>query len=151
MTQHRHASRRANRFIHFNLDLASRAGHHRGAHTAGHNDSTPHIGRQDQALNHFALHQMRVNNFVDVALIDIGVPGLVGVDHRHGSASASVKTAGLVDSNSARPSQTSSFDTRLAVVVTSLGALPGAAGFLAGALIQAEKNVVPVIAHNGEL
>ena len=69
------------------------------------------VGRQQQALDDLAALQVRVDDLVDVALVDVGVPDALGIDDRDRAAGAAVEAAGLVDAHLAGPGS-SSFFTR---------------------------------------
>ena len=101
--------------------LRDRARVHRGARLSGRRR------RQQQALDDLALLQVRIDDLVDVVLVDIGVPGGVGIDHRDRAAGAAVQAAGLVDADPARPGEALGLDARLAVVEARLGVVVGAA------------------------
>ena len=80
-------------------------------------------------------------------LVDVGVPDGLGVDHRHRAAGAAVQAARLVDAHAARPGQTRGLDARLAVVEAGLRVMLRAAGLAVVALVEAEEDVVLVVAR----
>src|SRR5687768_10098201 len=109
--------------------------------------STTDVGRQQQALDHAPLLQVRVDDLVDIVLVDIGVPDGLGVHHGDRAAGATVEAAGLVDAHAARPGQPQRLDARLAMIERLLRLVLRAAGFAVAALVEAEEDVVLVVAH----
>src|SRR5207245_7462078 len=105
------------------------------------------VRRELQALHRLALLQVRIDDLVDVVLVDVGVPDGVGVDHRHRTAGAAVQAACLVDAHLARAGQALGLDARLAVVEAGLRIVVGAAGLADVAAVQAEEDVPLVVAH----
>src|SRR5512141_2620563 len=65
-----------------------------------------------QAFDHLAADQVGLDDFIDVAVVDEGVPGSLRIDHQHRAFLAAVEAAGLVDA-----------DLALAVQVQLLDAL----------------------------
>ncbi|MNV79887.1 hypothetical protein D3C71_1734580 [compost metagenome] len=59
--------------------------------------------RREQALDNLTIFQVRLDDFIDVFVIDEGVPGAFGIDHSHRAGGAAVQAAGLVDPHLARP------------------------------------------------
>jgi hypothetical protein len=52
-----------------------------------------------QTINHFAMLQMRFDDFIDIVLIDKGVPNAFRVDHDAGAFFAAIQAAGVVDAH----------------------------------------------------
>ena len=109
------------------------------------------VERLEQALDRLTTAQMRLDDFIDVLAIDIGVPGALRIDHQQRPAGTAIQTAGLVDAHAARAGQARGLDTRLAVVEGRLRAVLRARGFAVAALVEAEEDVVLVVAHRRRL
>ena len=88
---------------------------------------------------------MRLYDFVNVGVIDKGVPHGFRVNHRHRSGSAPIQTAGFVNPNFAGARQSSVLDLDFAVVKTRLRLVLHAAIFAIFPLIEAKENVPRVI------
>ena len=106
--------------------------------------SAPNIGRYQQPLNHLAQLEVRFNNFVDIVLINIGVPDRFGIDHSHRPRGAAIQATGFVDADLACTRQTRFFNLRLAAVKAFLGAVISATVLTAAALVQA-KEYMPLV------
>ena len=89
--------------------------------------------------------EVRFNDFVDVVLIDKGVPDRFRVNHGHWPGGAAVKATRLVDPDLARARQTCFFNLGLASVEGLLGTVTGATFFAAAALVETEEYVPLVI------
>src|SRR5262249_27528322 len=100
-----------------------------------------------QPLDHAPVAQVLVDDLVDVALVDIGVPDRVGVDDHAGALLAAVEAAGLVDSYLALAGEPELFHALLGVVAHLRAAARVAAGTIGVrvALVTAEENVLRVI------
>ena len=94
---------------------------------------------------------MRLDNFINVAGIYIGVPDRFRVHHGYRPARTAVKATRLVDAHLAWSRQPRRLDLRFAAVEAFLGAVVGAAFFAALALVQAEKNMPFVVRACGRL
>src|SRR5690606_17080316 len=112
--------------------------------------SAPHVRRQHQALNHFALDKVAVDDLIDVGQIDEGVPDVLGVDHGHRPAGTAVKATRLVDAHLPDAGQTGLLDPLLAMLKSRLRLMIAAGRLAVVALIQAEEDVALVISH-GEI
>ena len=86
--------------------LAKRLGVHACAGT-----SAAHMAGQHQALNHLSVLQVRIDNFVNVMLVNVGVPNRIRVNHSHGPTGASIQTTRLVDTHTAFAMQFLGFHT----------------------------------------
>jgi hypothetical protein len=53
---------------------------------------------------------MAVDNFIDVGVVYKTVPSALGINHGHRPGCTTVKTAGFVHSNLARPRKTEALD-----------------------------------------
>jgi hypothetical protein len=106
---------------------------------------TTHVGRHLQALNHAALHQVLLHDFVDIGLVDKGVPNGLGVDHHDRAARTAVEAASFVDAHLAGAQDACRFGLRFAVVKRLLRLVLGAAGLTVVALVEAKKDVALVI------
>ena len=107
----------------------------------------PTFGGSSRRSTTWPLLQVRVDDLVDVVLVDVGVPDRFGVDHGHRAAGAAVQAAGLVDAHAARPGQALALDARLAVVEARLRSMLRAGVLAVVALVQAEEDVPLVITH----
>jgi hypothetical protein len=88
---------------------------------------------------------MLVNDFIDVFLIDIGVPDAFGINHQYRSFLATVQAAGLVDADLARAIQVKRLDAALGMFLRGLRTAIGAAWTPVFALVQAKKYMLLVI------
>src|SRR5688500_15458659 len=104
-----------------------------------------------QALDDAAAHEVLLDDLVDVLLVHVRVPGLLGVDHHHRSQLAAVEAAGLVDAHLALAGELELLDALLGVLLHRLGAVAGAAILGGLALVEAEEHVVLVVAHDAIL
>src|SRR5471032_1542257 len=46
-----------------------------------------------ETVDNLALHQVGIDDFIDVAGVDVGVPGAFGIDHQHRAFFAAVQAA----------------------------------------------------------
>lgn len=95
-----------------------------------------------QPFHDFAVDQVRVDDFVDVMFVNVGVPDSFGIDHQHRSEFAAVQAAGLIDSDFAGSIQTQLLDTLLGIFLYCWRTAIGATGATVIALIQTEKYVM---------
>ncbi|OMP13991.1 hypothetical protein COLO4_00490 [Corchorus olitorius] len=102
-----------------------------------------------QPFNGFAFDQMALDDFVDVFLVDEGVPDGLGVDHHDRTEFAAVEAAGLVDAHAAFTVDAEFLAALLGVFLHGLGAKVGAAARAVLAFVQAKENVVLVVAAHG--
>ncbi len=65
---------------------------------------------QTQALHHLATQQMALHDVIDVALIDIGVPDALGIDHADRPLLAAIEAPRPVDAHLARTRQPQRLD-----------------------------------------
>jgi hypothetical protein len=100
-----------------------------------------------QPLNNAAMHQMFLNDFFNVFLVDVCVPNGFGVDHEYRAVVAAVHATGLVDANLAFALEFQFTDTILGIGLHLGGAEAVATGFAFSALVAAEKNVMLEMAH----
>jgi len=56
-----------------------------------------------QALNHPAIYQVLINNFVNIRLVNIAVPDIIRVDDNDRPFGTAIQTTGRVDTHLARP------------------------------------------------
>ena len=94
-----------------------------------------------QALDNLAANQMRVDDFIDILGIDVGVPDTLGVDHQHGAFFAAVETTGLVDANLALAVQIELLEAFFGMLLRYFSAAIMAAWPAIFALIHAKKYV----------
>ena len=107
--------------------------------------SAPDVGRGQQALDHPAVAQVRLDDLVDVALVDEGVPDRFRIDHGDRAAGAAIQAAGLVDADLARPSQAQLLDPGLAVVERLLAPCAAQQSRAIVALVETEEDMPLVI------
>ena len=81
------------------------------------------IPGNQQSLNDLAIFEVRLDNIVNILLVDKGVPDCLGVDHCHRPCGAPVQTASLVDPDLAGARQTCRLDLGLAAVKPCLRAV----------------------------
>jgi hypothetical protein len=103
------------------------------------------IGCQQQALHDSAANKMRIDNFVDVALVDEVVPNGFRIDHGHRPASTAVEAPGSIDTHTAGAVDAGRLDARLAAVKPCLRVMLSAASFAVLTLVEAEENVPLVV------
>jgi hypothetical protein len=108
-------------------------------------DSVADIGCQQQALDDSAANKMRLDDFVDITLVDEVIPNGFGIDHDHRPTGTAVEAPGPVDTHTARAIDAGRFDARFAAVKPGLRVMLSAAGFAVFTLVEAEENVAPVI------
>ena len=94
------------------------------------------------AFDDFAADQVGVDDVVDVAGVDVGVPGAFGIQHQHRAFFAAVEAAGLVDADLARAIDAQFLDAFFRVLLGYFGALLAAARTTIVALVHAKEDVV---------
>lgn len=90
---------------------------------------------------------MLLEYFVDILLVDIGVPGPFRVYHQHRALLAAIQTAGSIDPGISRPGYPQRLTALFGVIAHFFSMKTLAAGAVAIALISTEKDVVFVIRH----
>jgi len=100
-----------------------------------------------QPFDDLALAKMRVNDLVDVVLVDKGVPDRFGVNNTHRASIASIEASGLINPDLAGSRKPERFDPRFGVLPHWFAAAIGTAGATIIALIQAKKHVALKMAH----
>ena len=103
--------------------------------------SARQIGRRQQSINDHAMLQVRVDDFVDIGFVNVGVPNTFRIDHDHRTRGTAVQTTSPVDPYFARPRQARRFDLRLAPIKSRLGPLLAAAGLTRLTLVKAEEDM----------
>ena len=109
---------------------------------------------QLQTLDHTPMAEVLFDDFINVSLVDVGVPYPLGIDDQYRAFVAAVQAAGIIDTHFALTAQTQLFGALLGIVTHRLGVMALAAGAAISALIGAEENMVAVIRHgagHGEL
>lgn len=91
---------------------------------------------------------MLINDFIDVLLINEGVPGFIRVDHHNRPQITAIKTTGGVNPNPALARQTQLFNTLLGILPHLTGMMILATGPAILTLIGAKKDMMRVITHN---
>ena len=100
-----------------------------------------------QALNDAAILNVLENNLVNVALIYVGVPNIIWVDDQHRALGTTIQTAGEVDAHLALAIQIQLLDAILGVTANALRVVLIATRAAVVALVDTEKNVMPVVTH----
>src|SRR5688572_1279841 len=90
---------------------------------------------------------MLVDDLVDVLAIHVGIPDRIGVDHHDRALLAAVEASRLIDAHLAGPGELQALDAVLGVVAHLLRAAAVAALLAFLALVAAEKDMFPVVAH----
>jgi len=86
---------------------------------------------------------MGVDDFIDIFLVDIGIPSALRIDDDHRAFFAPLQASSLVDAHFAGAGQVELLDAFFRMFLGGLGTLVGAAGALTGlALVEAEENVM---------
>jgi hypothetical protein len=98
-------------------------------------------------LDDSPVYQMLVDNFVDVGLINIGVPRRFRIYHQHRTFPATIQATGVIDADFAFPCQLKLLNAGFCIITHRLSAMVGATGFVTLALIGAEEYVVFEMAH----
>src|SRR5690606_21655516 len=105
-----------------------------------------------ETFDGLAVLEMGFNDFVDIFLVDEGVPDSLRIHHHDRALVAAVKAAGTIDAHLAFAVQLERLDLVLGVSADLLDAVIGTTGFAVLALVGAEKNVVfemTAVAHCG--
>ena len=100
-----------------------------------------------QALNHAAILNVFENDFVDVALVYVGVPNVIWIDDQHRPLGTTVQTAGEVDTHLALAIEIELLDAILGVAANTLRVVLIATRAAVVALVDTEKDVMPVVTH----
>ena len=90
---------------------------------------------------------MAVENFVEIFLVDPGVPDFLGVDDHDRTLFAAVKTAGSVDSAVSLSMYLHLLGALLEVIARMPGVVVLAAGFAILPLVGADEDMVLVEGH----
>lgn len=101
-----------------------------------------------QALDHYAVFQVRVDDFVNIVRIQKAVPHGLGVHHTHGARSAAVQAGGLVHAHMACAAQTRGLHGLFAVLGGLYGIVVAARCAAIGAFVRAKKDV-PLVVRRG--
>src|SRR5690606_28090763 len=106
-----------------------------------------------QAIDRLAADEVRVDDFVYVALIEVGVPDSLRIDDEHRAFLAAIQASRLVDANLAGACQPELLDTLLGVFLHGLGIAIGATRPVGPGLtlVQTEKYMMTVVTHDGLL
>jgi hypothetical protein len=95
-----------------------------------------------QALYDVTIDEVLVNDFVNIVLIDIGIPNAFRVYDEGRSFIAAIETAGLIDPDASLPGNLELLDARFCIVAYCLRAMVVAARAAIVALIATEKNMM---------
>src|SRR5439155_2460416 len=93
------------------------------------------------------VHDVRVDDFVDVVAVDVGVPDLFRIDDDDGPLLTTIEAARLVDAHHPLAVEAELLDPLLGIRLHFGRAARGAACLGRVALVAAEKDMVFVIAH----
>jgi len=93
----------------------------------------------------FAMHQMLLDDLVDICAIAVGIPDRFRVDHAHRPLGTSVQATGTVDTYPALPGDAQFLAALLCVVTQRHGVMVHAALPARLTLIRAKKDVALVI------
>jgi hypothetical protein len=104
--------------------------------------SAAKVVRQSQTLDHFAVLQMRFDDFIDVVIVDIGVPNRLGIHHQHRAAGTPVQATSLVDTHAIDAIDAELFDLGFAMFPSGLRLVIRATRFFIFPLVEAKKYVV---------
>jgi hypothetical protein len=108
--------------------------------------SATHGRRQHQTVNHLATFEVAVDDFIDIRLVDKGVPNTLGINHGHRATRAAIKATSLIDTNPAGACQLLAFNAGFAMIKSSLRAMLSTTALAVFTVVEAEKNMVFVIA-----
>ena len=84
---------------------------------------------------------------VNIGLVDVAVPDIIGVDHQHRALAATVQAAGGIDTHLALTGDTQLFTALLGVVAHRLGVEALTTGRAVSAQIGAEEDVIFIVRH----
>ena len=87
---------------------------------------------------------MLADNFVEVFLVNIGIPSTLGVDHKNWAFRAAVHAAGGVNSDLTFAVQAKRLNFVLGVIAHGLSIMIRTTGAAVLALIDTEKNMVSI-------
>ena len=91
--------------------------------------------------------EMVRDDLVNVIAIDVGVPNSFWINDDTGSLRTAVEATRTVDPDPARTGETEFLDSPLGIVAHGLRIVVSAAGLAAFALVNTEKDVIPVVGH----
>jgi len=100
-----------------------------------------------QAFDNFSVFQVGLDNFINIFLIDVGVPDFFRVDDDDWAFIATIKAAGIIDTDFSFAGQPEFLDTLLGVVAHFLGVMIVAAACAIGALVDTKENVMLIVTH----
>jgi hypothetical protein len=100
-----------------------------------------------QALNHPPVDQVLIDDFVNILLIDIAVPDVVGIDHYDRTFTAAIQTPGSIDTDFAGTGDTQFLAALFRVIAHCLGIEALTAGGTVGAQVNAEEDMISVVGH----
>eukprot|EP01137_Pigoraptor_chileana_P014603 Opistho-2@69438 len=95
---------------------------------------------QHQAADDLTALQVLLDDLVDIAGIDIAVPGRLRIDHGHRAAGTAVQAARLVDTHAPLATETQLADLGLAVIEAGLRSVLSTAVVAVLAVIEAEED-----------
>ncbi|MNN55901.1 hypothetical protein D3C81_1708040 [compost metagenome] len=92
-----------------------------------------------QTFNDLAADQMDVDDFIEVFIVDIGVPGALRIDHDDRAFFAAAEATGLIDADCATAAQAQFLDACLQVFLRGVRTTFGTALAAIIALIHANE------------
>ena len=104
-------------------------------------------GLYSQPLDHPAMYQVFLQDFVDIFAVNVGVPDTFRIDDDYRSCITAVKTSRRVDPYTTLACNAKQLAALLGVIAHGLCFKSPATGAAIGALIDTEKNVITVIIH----
>src|SRR4029078_5749733 len=90
---------------------------------------------------------MLLDDLVDIVLVHVGVPDLLGIDHDHRSLLATIQATRLIDAHLALAGELEGLDLRFCIVEHRLCIVVPTTGVAVFALIEAEKYMMLVKSH----
>lgn len=94
---------------------------------------------------------MLIDNFVDVLLVDVGVPHALGVNRNYGALFTAIHAAGVIDTTFARAGKLELFDFFFRIIAHRLRVFIRATSAAIVALVDAKENMVLVVRTHGEI
>jgi hypothetical protein len=82
---------------------------------------------------------MNIDDFIDVMVVDVGVPGALRVNYEDRTFFATIQTAGLIDADLAAAAEAQFLDARFQVLLRRVRTFIGATCAAVGALIHANE------------
>jgi hypothetical protein len=103
-----------------------------------------------EPFNYATANQIDVDDFIDIALVNIGVPRALRINDQDWALFATIKATGFVNANFALAIHVELFDTTFGVLLRGLRTIFGTALTTIIAVIQTEEHVflkVEIVRH----